>query len=237
MIPVSPDFLLRLLRIVIIDVTLAADNAVVIALAVRSLPHAQRRTGILAGGFGAIVLRIAITFFAARLLDLPFFKLAGGLLILWIAVKLLTDSGPHPGAEPVAHSLRQAIWMILVADLTMSTDNILAVAAASGGSFPLLIAGLLLSISFVLFLSGFLARIMDRFPIIVWIGAAILGQVAGSMIATDPWLVAALKRIPLNPHTVEIAAETGLATVVLITGWAIKKIRKKNVAHTSLKKE
>jgi YjbE family integral membrane protein len=234
MISASPDFLLKLLRIVIIDVTLAADNAVVIALAVRSLPHAQRRMGIFAGGLGAIVLRIAITFFAARLLDLPFFKLVGGLLILWIAVRLLTDSGPDPDAKPIAHSLRQAIWMILIADLTMSTDNILAVAAASGGSFELLIAGLILSISFVVFLSGFLARIMDRYPIIVWIGAAILGQVAGSMIATDP---EALKRIPWDPRTTELATETGLATVVLITGWAIKKFRKKTVAHTSTKKE
>jgi YjbE family integral membrane protein len=221
----NPDFLLKLLRIVIIDVTLAADNAVVIALAVKSLPHAQRRIGILAGGLGAIVLRIVITFFAARLLGFPFFKLAGGLLILWIAVKLLTDSGADADSEPAAHNLRQAIWMILVADLTMSTDNILAVAAASGGNFSLLIVGLLLSISFVVFLSSFLARIMDKYPIIVWIGAAILGQVAGSMIATDPEIA---KRLPWPLHATEVSAEAALATLVLITGWAIKKIRKKN---------
>jgi YjbE family integral membrane protein len=226
--PAAIAFLLKLVRIVLIDVTLAGDNAVVIALAVRSLPADQRRRGTLIGALGAVTLRVFITFFAARILDLPFFKLAGGLLILWIAVKLLLDSGGEPDPNATAHSLRQAIWMILVADLTMSTDNILAVAAAAEGNVPLLILGLALSIPFVVFLSGTLARVIDRFPVIVWAGAAILGQVAGSMIATDPWLTKRLETLPWTPRSIEIGAETILATLVLITAWAIKKIRKKS---------
>jgi YjbE family integral membrane protein len=225
--PATAAFLLKLFKIVLIDVTLAGDNAVVIALAVKSLPAAQRRAGTLFGALGAIVARVFITFFAARILELPLFKFAGGLLILWIAVKLLIDTGGDPDAKTTAHSLRQAIWMILVADITMSTDNILAVAATSGGSAPLLIAGLAISISFVVFMSGLLARIMDRYPIIVWGGAAILGQVAGSMIATDPWLTKMLVTLPWTPRVTELASETAMAILVLITGWAIKKSRKK----------
>src|ERR1700730_978623 len=110
------DFIIRALQIVLIDVLLAGDNAVVIAMAVRSLSPAQRRTGTLAGGGFAIVLRIALTFFAARILELPFFRLIGGFLIFWIAVKLLTDSKDNQESEPSAQSLRHAIWIILVAD-------------------------------------------------------------------------------------------------------------------------
>jgi YjbE family integral membrane protein len=224
------DFLFRALRIVFIDVALAGDNAVVIAMAVRSLPPAQRRTGILAGAGFAIVLRIFLTFFAWRLLELPFFKLVGGLLILWIAVKLLTESGAGTEKKPSAHSLRQAIWMVLVADITMSLDNIVAVAATSKGSLPLLIAGLGLSISFVIFMSELLARMMDRYPIIVWIGAAILGQVSGDMIAGDPWVFDWLKRIPLPPDTLALLCQVGLATLVLLSGWIIKTKRRKKTA-------
>jgi YjbE family integral membrane protein len=222
------DFVVRALKIVLIDVLLAGDNAVVIAMAVKSLPAAQRRKGTVVGAAGAIVLRIFITFFAFRILELSLFKLAGGLLILWIAVKLLVDTHGSVETEAPAHSLRQAIWMILVADLTMSTDNILAVAAASNGSLAALIAGLVLSISFVMFMSGLLAKIMDRYPVIVWAGAAILGQVAGSMIATDRWVLGWIDRHSWPADKVEWAAEIGLALLVLIAGLIIKKIRKKS---------
>jgi YjbE family integral membrane protein len=226
--------ILNALKIVLIDILLAGDNAVVIAMAVKSLPAAQRRTGTILGGVGAIVLRIFITFFAFRILELTFFKLAGGLLILWIAVKLIIDTDRDPEAEPSAHSLRQAIWMILVADLTMSTDNILAVAAASNGSIPVLIAGLALSISFVMFMSGLLSRMMDRYPVIVWVGAAILGQVAGDMIATDPWVLAWLGRHGWPANVVEWAAGLGLAVLVPILGLIVKKNRKKSgLSHVS----
>jgi YjbE family integral membrane protein len=218
------DFIIRALQIVLIDVLLAGDNAVVIAMAVRSLPPGQRRTGTLAGGGLAIVLRIILTFFAARILEFPFFRLIGGFLIFWIAVKLLTDSGGTPDTEPSARSLRQAIWVILVADLTMSTDNILAVAAVSKDSLTLLIAGLGLSISFVMFMSGLLARIMDRYPIILWAGAAILGQVAGDLIVHEPVV---LKYISLNTDTLVYCCETGLAMLVLFLGWIVKSKRRK----------
>jgi YjbE family integral membrane protein len=230
----TSDFIVRALKIVLIDVLLAGDNAVVIAMAVKSLPEAQRRTGTIAGASGAIFLRIFITFFAFRILELPFFKLAGGLLILWIAVKLLIDTHDGPEKEPPARSLVQAIWMILAADLTMSTDNILAVAAASNGSLAALIAGLILSISFVMFMSTQLARLMDRYPAIVWVGAAILGQVAGSMMGTDPSVVAWLNRQSLSPSRVEWFCEIGLALLVPVVGLIVKKFRKKPAAaHVS----
>jgi YjbE family integral membrane protein len=217
------DFIIRALKIVLIDVLLAGDNAVVIAMAVRSLPSPQRRTATLAGAGFAIVLRIGLTFFAAEMLNLPFFKLIGGLLILWIALKLLTDVDADPDDAPQAHNIRHAIWVILVADITMSLDNIWAVAAASGGSLILLIVGLALSISFVMFMSGFLARLMGRYPIILYGGGAILGQVAGDMIAHDPWVSRGVN-IPAY------GIEAGLAVLVLLVGWIIRTKKRKKPA-------
>jgi YjbE family integral membrane protein len=220
------DFILRALKIVLIDVLLAGDNAVVIAMAVRSLAPAQRRTGTLAGAGFAIVLRVILTFFAARILELPYFKLVGGFLIFWIAVKLLTESSDDLSGPP-ARNLRQAVWMILAADVTMSLDNIIAVAATSKGSLTLLIAGLGLSISFVMFMSGLLARLMDRYPVVLWAGAAILGQVSGDLIAHDPWVLGWLQRLPLDTDTLVIACEAGLAILVLLLGWLVKRKRGK----------
>lgn len=200
-------------------------------MAVRSLSEAQRRRGLLAGSGLAILLRIVLTFFAARILELPLFKLVGGVLIFWVALKLLADSESGPESAPGARSLRQAIWVILVADFTMSLDNILAVAAASKGSLTLLIVGLALSISFVVFMSGFLARLMDRFPVVLYGGAAILGQVAGDMIAHDPWV---LRVLPAHPENLTIAFEAGLATGVLLTGWIVRKNKRKKTASPSV---
>ena len=223
----TADFLLRALRIVLIDVMLAGDNAVVIAMAVKSLPASQRRTGLISGAGLAIVLRIALTFFATRLLELPFFKLVGGLLIFWIAIKLLSDSNEDIEKEYSAGSLRQAIWLILVADVTMSLDNIVAVAALSGDNLALLIVGLALSISFVMFMSGILSRLMDRYPVVLWLGAAILGQVSGEMIAGDRWVLDFLERIPLSPEMLIRICEAALASLVLLAGAIIKRNRRK----------
>ncbi len=184
----SGSFLFDLVSIILIDILLAGDNAVVIAMAVRSLPESKRRIGIMVGAGGAVVLRIALTFWAARILEIAFIKLTGGVLILWIAVKLLTEAAADQETKYQARSTAQAIWMILMADVTMSLDNILAVAAASKGNLWLLIVGLGLSISFVVFTSSLLARIMDRYPAVLWLGAAILGRVAGEMVITDPWV-------------------------------------------------
>lgn len=208
--------LFDIFSIVLIDVLLAGDNAVLIAMAVKSLPAAQRRIGTAVGAIGAVVLRIILTFFASRMLQLSFLKLTGGVLIFWIAVKLLAETKHEAQREHTAGSLRQAIWMILVADVTMSLDNILAVAAASRGSLALLIVGLALSISFVVFTSSLLSRVMDKYPIVIWAGAAILGRVAGDMIMTDPWI-----EDHFHPSfAAEIAVQIlGAALVVAAGGW------------------
>jgi len=222
----TSGFLLDAFSIVLIDVLLAGDNAVVIAMAVRSLPAEQRRRGILAGAGLAVILRVILTFFAARLLRLEFLMLIGGLLIFWIAIKLLVQGGGEEHAGPPAANLRQAVWMILVADITMSLDNILAVAAVSKNNIALLIAGLGLSISFVIFASGILSKLMDRFPILIWIGAAILGRVTGGMVLRDPWV----ERVLAPPHEIVIAAEVVGAVLVLLIGWAIKMVNKRKKA-------
>ncbi len=181
-------FFFGLLNIMFINIILSGDNAVVIAMAVRSLPKKERQWGIILGPAGAVLLRIALTFVAARLLEVPFVKLAGGLLILWIAFKLLI---PESGDEHVkeVNGLKQAIITILMADLVMSLDNVLGVAGAANGNLLLLLIGLATSIPIVVFASNIITRLMDRFPVIVLLGAAVLGRVAGEMIMSDPWMV------------------------------------------------
>lgn len=185
-----PEFSLQLvvdvLTIILIDLLLAGDNAVVIAMAVKTLTPKERKVGISIGAAVAVILRIGLTFFAAQLLLTPWIKLIGGALIFWIAVKLLNDAAEEESGIHHAHSLWSAVWYILVADITMSTDNILAVAGTSKGNFALLLFGLGLSIPFVVFTSTLLSRIMDKYPVVVWIGAAILGRVGAEMILTDP---------------------------------------------------
>jgi YjbE family integral membrane protein len=161
---------------------------VVIAMAVRSLPRRQRQWGIVLGAGAAVVLRVVLTFFVAQLLGIQFIKLTGGLLIAWIAVKLFVEGAPEQ-ADKEAKTLLQAMWLIVVADITMSLDNVLAVAGASHGNLFLLIFGLALSIPLVVFTSNLLSMLMDRYPIIIYIGAAVLGRVAAEMIFTDPAVV------------------------------------------------
>jgi YjbE family integral membrane protein len=184
----SWKFVVSFLSIILIDLILAGDNAVVIAMAVRSLPHKQRIRGIAFGAAAAVILRVGLTFVAAQLLTISFIKLAGGILITWIAIKLFMEGAPDDKFQKEAKTLKQAVVTIVVADLVMSTDNILAVAGASHGNIFLLIFGLGLSIPFVVFTSNLLSRLMDRFPVIIYIGAAILGRVAGDMIMTDPFM-------------------------------------------------
>lgn len=210
------QFLLSILTIVVIDLLLSGDNAVVIALAVRSLPPKQRKIGMLAGTGLAVILRIILTFFAAKLLGLSYVKLIGGILLLWIAVKLMAqDEGEHSGGK-VASSLWNAMVYIVVADVTMSTDNILAIAGASEGSGPLLIFGLGLSIPLMLFTSNLLSRLMEKYPIIVIIGAAILGRVAGDMIMSDPFIMQTFQPAKWLDYGFQAAAAIG---VVLVGRW------------------
>ena len=182
------EWVFAVVSIVLIDVVLAGDNAVVIALAVRQLQQRQRLIGIVLGSGVAVALRVVLTFFAAQLLALDYVKLIGGVLVFWIAVKLLRDNTGDDDEEggKSATGIWSAVWLILVADITMSIDNVLAVAAASRGSLALLLFGLGLSIPLVVFTSNLLSKLMDRYPIIIWIGAAILGKVGGEMIVTDP---------------------------------------------------
>ena len=194
-ISISWDFFTALMSIVLIDLILAGDNAVVIAAAVRSLPRKQRQKGILLGAGAAVLLRVVLTYFAAQLLQMSFVKLIGGLFILWIAVKLFVDSAPDEEVQRSAHSILQALWVIVIADLTMSVDNVLAVAGASKGNLFLLLFGLGLSIPFVVFTSSLLSMLMDKYPFIIYVGAGILGKVGGEMIFTDP-VVAERLRIP-----------------------------------------
>lgn len=179
-------FLFAIFNIVISDIVLAGDNAVVIAMAVRCLPDRERRLGTLLGASVAVALRIVLTFFVAQMISLPYLKLVGGVLILWIAVKVLVDNEEHVAGGKQAGGLMQAMWMILVADLTMSLDNVLAVAAASHGNLWLLIFGLGLSIPLVVFASSLLSTWMDRYPLIAILGSMVLGRVGAEMILGDP---------------------------------------------------
>ncbi|MEI9976327.1 MAG: TerC family protein [Ignavibacteriota bacterium] len=157
--------------IVFIDLLLAGDNALIIAMAVRSLPPRERRIGTLAGAGAAVLLRVGLTFVAAKLLDIEFLKLAGGLFVVWIAVKVLLDASDPPETVAVPKKLTQAIWYIVFADVTMSTDNILAIAGASNGHIELIVFGLALSIPFVVLSANLLANLLDKYPIMIYIGS------------------------------------------------------------------
>ena len=205
-----------ILSIVLIDIVLAGDNAVVIALAVRTLPPKERLLGIALGSGVAVALRVALTFVAAQLLAINYIKLVGGVLILWIAVKLLLDNTGDKAHGKEAGGLWQAVWLILVADITMSVDNVLAVAGASKGNFGLLLFGLGLSIPLVVFTSNLLAKLMDRYRIIIYLGSAILGKVGGEMIMTDRLMVETFHPESWLIHVVEAIFAIGVVLVAVV---------------------
>jgi YjbE family integral membrane protein len=210
------------LQIVFIDLLLAGDNALVIAMAVRSLAPRERRIGSICGAAAAVVLRVALTFVAARLLDIQFVKMAGGVFVLWIAIKVLIDASDPPDSTAVPKRLMQAIWYIVFADLTMSTDNILAIAGASNGHIELIVFGLCLSIPFVVLSANLLAKMMDRYPLTIYLGAGILGRVGGDMILTDGFIVRLLH--PTN--TVRYIVEGAFAVVIMVGGKIVCDRRK-----------
>ena len=226
------NFLSSLVSIIIIDLILAGDNAVVIAMAVRSLPSAQRKKGIFYGAGAAVLLRVIATFFVAQLLQINFIKLIGGILITWIAVKLFIEGVPEDNIKKEAASLAQAIKIIVIADITMATDNMLAVGGASHGNLFLLIFGLGLSIPFVVFTSNLLSMLMDKYPIIIYIGAAILGKVGGEMILTDPFVVTMLNPGKMLQYSVEIIFAIGVIVAgKLLIKWKIAREEKKEHVH------
>jgi len=218
--PIGP-FLFGVFSIILIDLTLAGDNALVIAMAVRSLPKCERRIGTVCGAAGAVLLRIALTIFAARLLRVPYVQLAGGLFIVWIAVKVLVDASDPPDCAPAPKRLLQAIWYVMFADLTMSTDNILAIAGASKGSMALIVFGLCVSIPFVVFASNLLANLMNRYPATIYLGGAILGQVGGEMILKDPFIAGMLH----PSDTLRYVLEGVLVVAVVVAGKLLGKKR------------
>lgn len=215
----NASFVFALLNIIFINIILSGDNAVVIAMAVRSLPEKQRQKGILLGTAGAVLLRIGLTFIAAKLLEVPLVKLIGGLMIIWIAFKLLVGESEENNMKEV-RGLGQAIITILMADLVMSLDNVLGVAGASNGNSLLLFIGLATSIPIVVFTSKLITRLMDRFPVIVLLGAAVLGRVAGEMIMSDPFLV----RMLHHPgYLVDYSVQAVLACGVVIVAKAWRR--------------
>jgi YjbE family integral membrane protein len=183
----DPEFWARVLGIIVIDLTLAGDNALVIALAVRTLPKRQQFWGRIWGTAGAVGLRLLFIAVATILLRIPFLQLVGGLALLWIAFKLVRQQSAGEGDGHVRHgsSLREAIWIIIVADAVMSLDNVLAVAAAAHGDMTLVVFGIALSLPIVVWGSGLLATLMNRFVWIIWLGGGILGYVAGEMILKE----------------------------------------------------
>lgn len=211
-------FFVGIINIVIIDLILAGDNAVVIAMAVRSLPRRQRQWGIILGAGAAVLLRVVLTFFVAQLLGIQFVKLTGGVLIAWIAVKLFVEGSPEQ-ADKEAKTLLQAMWLIVVADITMSLDNVLAVAGASQGNLFLLLFGLALSIPLVVFTSNLLSMLMDRYPIIIYIGAAVLGRVAAEMIFTDPAVVGWFDPPVWFRYTMEVVMAVGVILLGKLWLW------------------
>lgn len=218
----SVDFWIGLVKIVWINIILSGDNAVVIALAARSLPPAQQQKAVLFGSGAAVVLRIALTVVAAKLLGLPFLQIVGGLLLLWIGLQLLGDEEEGDGESKEYGSLMAAVRTILIADLVMSLDNVIAVAAAAQGNTTLLILGLAISIPLVIFGSTLMIKLMERFPIIVMLGAALIGWVGGETIANDVFLHDVLVA---NPWLHYAAAAAGAAFVVLVGRWLQRRNR------------
>src|SRR2546427_11700515 len=182
---VSAEFWVGLIKIIGVNIILSGDNAVVIALAARSLPPKQQTQAIIWGSGAVIVMRIILTLFAVALLTLPWLKIIGSLLLFWIGVKLLVPEDDDAEIE-ASTQLLSAIKTILVADLVMSLDNVIAVAAAAGGSILLLILGLAISIPLGIFGATLLLKLMERFPVIITIGGALIGWVAGEMLGTGP---------------------------------------------------
>jgi YjbE family integral membrane protein len=222
---VTGGFLFDAFSIILINILLSGDNAVVIALAVKSLDPRKRRAGIALGAGLAAVLRVVLTFFAGELLTFDYVQFLGGVLILWIAVKLIAEAVEEAEGLVPAVSLWHATWLILIADLTMSTDNVLAIAGIAKGNLGLLVFGLGLSIAFVVFASDILARIMDRYRAVIYVGGGILGRVGGDMMLSDPWVRRWLK----PSHLLEIAVQIVCAAGVLIAGWA--RVKRAEASH------
>ncbi|MDH5330013.1 MAG: TerC family protein, partial [Aquincola sp.] len=224
----SPEFWVALMQIIGVNIVLSGDNAVVIALAARSLPAHQQKKAVAWGSGAAVVMRIVLTVVAVELLRLPYLKLVGAGLLLWIALQLLLPEHDGESEATASSNLMSAIKTILVADLVMSLDNVIAVAAAAKGSVVLLIIGLAISIPLVIFASTLLLTLMTRFPIIITLGAALLGWVAGEMAISDPavrgWIDAQMAFLHY------VAPALGAAGVVVVGKWMAARAEQAELA-------
>ncbi|MRK23707.1 TerC family protein [Pseudomonas sp. JG-B] len=207
----DPVFWMALMQIIAIDILLGGDNAVVIALACRHLPEEQRRRAIAGGVAGAILLRVALLFFAMQLLALPYLKLVGAALLLWIGVKLLLPEDEQAHEVRAGASFFAAIKTIIIADAVMSLDNVLAVAGAAGGNLVLVSLGVLISIPIIVWGSQLVLKVMDRFPQVVLLGGGLLGWIAGGMAVTD---IAVASWVSNDVWSKHLAAACGAALVM-----------------------
>jgi YjbE family integral membrane protein len=228
----TPEFWTALLKIIGVNIVLSGDNAVVIALAARSLHGKQQKQAIIWGSAAAIFMRIVLTLFAVALLGLPWLKLVGSVLLLWIGVKLLIPEDDDPDIT-ASDNLWTAIKTILIADLVMSLDNVIAVAAAAGGHWGLLMIGLAISIPLVIFGATLLLKLMERWPIIITIGAGLLGFVAGEMAWEDSAVSGFTSQFP--PMAKYVVAAIGAAFVVglgrILAGKSLQKSAEENLEH------
>ena len=228
----QPDFWIAVGQIIMIDILLGGDNAVVIALACRRLPHAQRTKGILWGTVGAILLRVVLIFFALTLLQIPYLKLVGAALLLWIGIKLLApgDEDGHGNVDG-SDKLWAAVRTVIIADLVMSVDNVIAIAGAAesaGGDhkMPLVIFGLLVSIPIIVWGSQFVIKLMDRFPSVITLGGMLLGWIAGTMAVGDPAAAPFIPQAGPGEAVASVRYAAGVigATLVLVVGlWAKRR--------------
>jgi YjbE family integral membrane protein len=217
------DFWVGVLKIVLIDLALAGDNALVIALAVRSLPARQQLLGRIWGTAGAVGLRLLFVFIVTYLLGVPLLQLVGGVLLVWIALKLVLQTDSHEGESVKAGTtLLGAIWIIIVADVIMSLDNVIGVAGAAEGDMTLVVFGIGLSIPIVVWGSGILARLMNRYPWIILVAGGVLGEVAGKMILHDHFITS---RFGEANEAVEAAVRIGLALAIVLVGWLVTRRR------------
>ena len=227
----TPEFWVAVGQIILIDILLGGDNAVVIALACRKLPPKQRTLGILWGTAGAILLRVILIFFALTLLAIPYLKIVGAILLLWIGIKLLLpeDEDAHGNIEG-SDKLWAAVKTVIVADLVMSVDNVIAIAGAAesaGGDhkMPLVVFGLLVSIPIIVWGSQLVIKLMDRFPMIITIGGMLLGWIAGTMAVTDPAIIGYMPSVPADKPglpaevTATVRYGAGVAGALLVLAW------------------
>jgi YjbE family integral membrane protein len=213
--------ILKVFGIIWINVILSGDNAVVIALACRGLPADKRQIGMVLGAGVAVALRILFTVVVASLLATPFLKIVGGLLLLWIAVKLLTDDEDEGDHVKETDRLWHAVWTIAVADAVMSLDNVLAIAAVAKDSTVLLVLGLAVSIPLIVAGAALIMAILERAPVLVWAGAGLLGWVAGEMILSDPFLVERLGDETV--HRLDLPFAAGAAVAVVAIAYLVKR--------------